>query len=93
MWALGSLLLLAIAVLVWLAAKRLFPMLMPPGRIKTLLVIILGALVGSLLFRLGHLGNVAVVAEVNLIGALSGAIVSLLLFGMYPFIKVFLGRA
>ncbi len=93
MWALGFLLVLAIAVLVRAATKKLLPMVMPPSRLKTLLAVFIGALAGTLLFRLCHLGDATVVAEANLIGAFLGAVVFLLLFGLYPFIKVFLGKA
>ena len=91
-WLWGFLLLLAIAILIRYGAKKLVPMLMPPSRTKTVLVALIGAFVGSLAFRLCHLGDVAVVAEINLIGAILGAAVFLLLFGAYPFIKVFFGR-
>jgi hypothetical protein len=72
--------------------KKLVPVVMAPSRINTVPVALVGAYVGSLAFRPCHLGDVALVAEINPIGAILGATVSLLLFGPYPFIRVFFSR-
>jgi uncharacterized membrane protein YeaQ/YmgE (transglycosylase-associated protein family) len=92
MWALGLLLLFAIAISIRYIAKKLAPVAIPSSRLKTVAVCLIGGFIGSLIFRLCHLGDATVVAEINLIGAILGAVVFLFLIGIYPFIKVFFSK-
>ena len=92
MWALGLLLLVAIAISIRYIGKKLAPVVIPSGRLKAIAACLIGGFIGSLIFRLCHLGDATVVAEVNLIGAILGAVALLLLVGIYPFVKTFLGK-
>jgi uncharacterized membrane protein YeaQ/YmgE (transglycosylase-associated protein family) len=92
MWALGLLLLFAIAISIRYVGKKLAPVVMPSSRLKAVAACLIGGFIGSLIFQLCHLWDWALVAEINLIGAILGAVVSLFLVGIYPFIKIFLGK-
>jgi uncharacterized membrane protein YeaQ/YmgE (transglycosylase-associated protein family) len=92
MWALGILLLLAIAISIRYIGRKLAPVVMPSSRLKAVAACLVGGFIGSLVFRLCHLVDATVVAEINLIGAVLGAVVLLFLLGIYPFIKIFFGK-
>jgi len=92
MWALGILLLLAIAISIRYIGRKLAPVVMPSSRLKAVAACLIGGFIGSLVFRLCHLGDATVVAEINLIGAVLGTVVFLFLLGIYPFIKIFFGK-
>lgn len=84
---LGVLLLLAIAITVRFVGNKLIPIAMPTGRLRIIGVGLLGGLVGSLLFQVGPW-----VVGVNLVGAILGAALFILLVGLFPFVKILLGR-
>jgi len=84
---LGVLLLLAIAIAVRFVGNKLIPIAMPTGRLRIIGVGLLGGLVGSLLFQVGPW-----VVGVNLVGAILGAALFILLVGLFPFVKILLGR-
>jgi hypothetical protein len=83
--------LLAIAILLMFAGNRLIPVVMPEGR---LLPPVVGWLGGFLASRLDgavwHLGPNFY--GINLVAAAVGCTLALLLYGLYPFIKIMLGK-
>lgn len=89
----GGFLLLGIAVALRYVGNRLVPVVMPTGRWwKTWAIGWLGGLVASLADRfLGQWGPQ--VAEVYLVAAAIGAALAILIAGLVPFIRIFLGRA
>ena len=90
MWA--FLILLAVAIAVWYIGKRLVPLAMPPGRAPVAVGVgLVGAFVGNLLGA-GALGFIPSLEGVNLLAAALGAAIFILLLGLYPFIKILLGR-
>jgi uncharacterized membrane protein YeaQ/YmgE (transglycosylase-associated protein family) len=89
---LSFLLLLGIAVMTRFIGNKLVPIIMPPSRLKTVFVGLVGGFIGSSLSKLCHFGDWAIVVGTNLLGAVIGTIVFVLLWGLFPFIKIFLGR-
>ena len=91
MWA--FFILLAVAIAVWYIGKRLVPLAMPPGRLMPVAVGVglVGAFAGNLLGA-GILGFIPSIEGVNLLAAALGAAIFVLLLGLYPFIKILLGR-
>jgi hypothetical protein len=87
----GFFILLAIAILLRFAGNRLIPLMMPEGR---LLPPIIGWLGGFLASRLD--GAVWQLGPnfygINLAAAAVGGALALLLYGLYPFIKIMLGK-
>ena len=87
----GFFLLLAIAILLRRLGNRLTPVLMPEGRLKTVAVGWLGGFIGNLVDRLfWQLGPQ--IAEINLIAAIVGAALFILFLGLFPFIKIAMGK-
>ena len=87
----GLFLLVAITILLSFAGNKLVPVAMPTGRVRIVAVGWAGGLVGSLVDgALWGLGPQ--VAGVNLIAAVVGAAVFILLLGLFPFIKILFGR-
>jgi hypothetical protein len=87
----GFFILLGIAVLIRLAGNRLAPVVMHPGRWLSLGVGWSGGFLGSLLDGwLWQLGPE--VGGVNLVAAAVGCTLLLLLLGLYPFVRIMLGR-
>lgn len=86
------LLLLGVAIAVRYLGRRLVPLLMPPGRLKTIAVGLVGGFIGSLVVNRFHFGDWSVVARTNLLGAAIGAAFFILLLGVIPFLKILFGR-
>jgi uncharacterized membrane protein YeaQ/YmgE (transglycosylase-associated protein family) len=87
----GFFILLAIAILLRLAGNKLVPVVMPSGRLRTIGLGWAGGFLGSLLDGvLWQFGPE--VAGVNLVAAVVGCALFILFLGLYPFIKILLGR-
>lgn len=87
----GFFILLAIAILLRLAGNKLVPVVMPSGRLLTIGLGWAGGFLGSLLDRvLWQFGPE--VAGVNLVAAVVGCALFILFLGLYPFIKILLGK-
>jgi hypothetical protein len=86
------LLLLAIAICVYYIGKRLAPPIVPRSRFKCIAVSLGGGLAISFAFYLNHVLSGADVGWANPVGGLIGSIIALLIFGIVPFVKIFLGR-
>lgn len=88
---LGVLLLLAIAIGIKYIGGKLVPAVTPKSWIKAVGVGLIGGFLGSLLsnafFPIGPR-----VWDVNLLGAVVGAVFFVFLLGIYPFIKILFGR-
>ena len=87
----GFFILLAIAVLLRFVGNKLVPMIMPDGRFRTIAMGwaggFLGSWIDSALWQFGP-----EVAGINMIAAAIGNIIIMLLFGLYPFVKILLGK-
>jgi len=87
----GFFILLAIAILLRLVGNKLVPVVMPTGRLRTIGLGWAGGFLGSLsdsvLWQFGP-----DVAGINLVAATIGCALFILLFGLFPFIKILLGR-
>ncbi len=87
----GFFILLATAILLRLIGNRLMPIVMPTGRLKTITLGwaggFLGSWVDSVWWQIGP-----EVAEINLVAAVIGCALFILLLGIYPFIKILLGK-
>ena len=87
----GFFILLAIAILLWLVGNKLVPVVMPSGRLRTIGLGWAGGFLGSLLGSvLGRFGPE--VAGINLVAATVGCALFILFFGLFPFIKILLGK-
>jgi len=87
----GFFILLAITILLRLAGNKLVPVVMPSGRLLTIGLGWAGGFLGSLLDRvLWQFGPE--VAGVNLVAAVVGCALFILFLGLYPFIKILLGK-
>jgi len=87
----GFFILLAIAILLRLVGNKLVPVVMPSGRLRTIGLGWAGGFLGSLLDRvLWQFGPE--VAGVNLVAAVVGCALFILFLGLYPFIKILLGK-
>jgi len=88
----GFFILLAIAILVRFTGIRLVPLVMPSGRLATVAAGWAGGFLASLadnvFWQLGPQ-----VAGVSLVAAAIGCTVSILIMGLAPFIRIWLGRA
>ena len=87
----GLLLLLAIAIFMVIVGNRLVPVIMPSGRRRTIATGWIGSLAGSLvdgaLWQLGpH------IAGINLVAAFAGSALFILVLGLFPFLKILLGK-
>ncbi len=87
----GFFILLAIAILFRLVGNKLVPVVMPTGRLRTIGLGWAGGFLGSLsdsvLWQFGP-----EVAGINLVAATIGCALFILFFGLFPFIKILLGR-
>ena len=87
----GFFILLAMAVLLRFIGNKLIPVVMPTGRFKTIALGwaggFLGSWIDSLCWQFGP-----EVAGVNLVAAAIGCALSIFLLGIYPFIKILLGK-
>ena len=87
----GFFILLAIAILLRLTGNRLVPVVMPTGRLKTIVLGWAGAFFGSWLDNVWwQIGPE--VAGINLMTAVIGCALFIILLGVYPFIKILLGK-
>ena len=89
MWA--FLLLPLIVLMLQATGRRFFPVLMPEGRMRPFLWGLAGGLAGHFGFHVPGLASWAELGSVNLLGAALGAAALLLLAGLFPFLKIFLG--
>lgn len=87
----GFFILLAIAILLRFVGNKLVPVVMPTGRLRTIGLGWAGGFLGSLsdsvLWQFGP-----EVAGINLVAATIGCALFILFFGLFPFIKILLGR-
>ncbi len=87
----GFFILLAIAILLRFIGNKLIPLVMPTGWLRTIALGgvggFLGSLVDSLLRQFGP-----EVAGINLVAAVIGCALFILLLGIAPFIKILLGK-
>ncbi len=87
----GFFVLLAIAILLRFIGNKLIPLAMPTGRLKIIALGwvggFLGSLVGSFLGQFGF-----EFAGINLVAAVIGCALFILLLGIAPFIKILLGK-
>ena len=87
----GFFTLLAIAISLRLIGNRLAPVVMPTGRLKTITLGWAGSFFGSWLDNVWwQIGPK--VAEINLMAAVIGCALFIILLGIYPFIKILLGK-
>ena len=87
----GFFILLAIAVLLRLIGNKLAPVIMPTGRLRTIGLGwaggFLGSLLDSVLWQFGP-----EVGGINLVAAAVGCALFILFYGLFPFIKIFMGK-
>ncbi len=87
----GFFILLAIAILLRFIGYKLIPLVMPTGWVRTIALGwvggFLGSLADSLLRQFGP-----EVAKINLVAAVIGCALFILLLGIAPFIKILLGK-
>jgi len=87
----GFFILLAIAILLRFVGNKLIPVVMPTGRLRIIGLGWAGGFLGSLLD--GFLWQFGPeVAGINLVAAVIGCALFILLFGLLPFIKILLGK-
>ncbi len=87
----GFFILLAIAILLRFVGYKLIPLVMPTGWVRTIALGWVGGFLGSLADSfLGQFGPE--VAEINLVAAVIGCTLFILLLGIAPFIKILLGK-
>ncbi|MDP2952824.1 MAG: hypothetical protein Q8O76_05870 [Chloroflexota bacterium] len=91
MIALDIFLLLLTAIAVRFLGRKLLPLVMPPGRLKPLLLAWAGAAAGNLVERLLWAGSPAL-GGLHPIGAAAGALLCLIVMAIIPFFKVLAGR-
>jgi len=87
----GFFILLAIAILLRLAGNKLIPVIMPTGRLKTTASGWAGGFVGSWVDSLWWQFGPEL-AGVNLLAAAVGCTLFIVLLGIYPFVKILLGK-
>ncbi|MBI2303891.1 MAG: hypothetical protein HYU86_03985 [Chloroflexi bacterium] len=87
----GLFILVAIAILVRMAGRRMAPLLLPPSRLLTIVAGTLGGWGGS---YAGHalLPLVPQVAGIDIPMAVAGAFLASILVGLAPFLMVLVGR-
>ena len=87
----GFFILLAIAILLRFIGYKLIPLVMPTGRLRTIALGGVGGFLGSLVDSLWRQFGPEV-AEINLVAAVIGCALFILLLGIAPFIKILLGK-
>ena len=91
-WIASFFILVAITLVVTILGNRLVPVVMPSsGKGLAILIGWLGGLMGSLVDRFTWQWGPQV-AGIYLIAALIGCVVFLLLFGLFPFVKILLRK-
>jgi len=83
--------LLAVAIAVRMLGRRFVPLVMPESRLKTVVVGMVGGLVGQWLGGRWGIAGIEV-AGLYLVWVVAGTAMAVLLLGLAPFIKVFLGK-
>jgi uncharacterized membrane protein YeaQ/YmgE (transglycosylase-associated protein family) len=87
----GFFILLAIAILFRFIGNKLLVVIMPTGRLRTIALGWLGGFLGSLLDSfVWHFGPEVV--GINLVAAAVGCALFILFLGLFPFIKILLGK-
>ncbi len=87
----GFFILLAIAILLRFIGNKLIPVVMPAWRLRTIALGWVGGFLGSLADSfVGQFGPE--VAGINLMAAVIGCALFVLLLGIAPFIKILLGK-
>ncbi len=87
----GFFILLAIAILIRLIGNKLIPVVMPAGWLKTSILGWGGGFLGSWADNAWWQFGPQVVG-INLVAAVIGGALFILLLGLYPFIKILLGK-
>ena len=87
----GFFILLAIAILFRFIGYKLIPSVMPTGWLRTIALGWVGGFLGSLVDRLWWQFGPEI-AEINLVAAVIGCALFILLLGIAPFIKILLGK-
>ena len=87
----GFFVLLTMAILLRLIGNKLIPVVMPTGRLKIIALGWAGGFLGSWLDSVWWQFGPEV-AGINLVAAAIGCALSIFLLGIYPFIKILLGR-
>ena len=91
MWVAAFFLLLAIVLLTIFAGRKLIPLVMPSGRRKTVTTAWLGGLTGALVATIVWQSGPSV-AGINFIAAFGGSFLFLVIAGLFPFIRIALGK-
>jgi uncharacterized membrane protein YeaQ/YmgE (transglycosylase-associated protein family) len=87
----GFFILLAITILLRFIGNKLIPVVMPAGWLRTITLGWVGGFLGSLADSLWWQFGPEV-AEINLVAAVIGCALFILLLGIAPFIKILLGK-
>ncbi len=87
----GFFVLLAIAILLRFIGNKLIPIAMPTGRLRTIALGGVGGFLGSWVDSLFRQFGPEV-AGINLVAAVIGCALFILLLGITPFIKILLGK-
>ena len=87
----GFFMLLAIAIFLRLIGNKLIPVVMPTAWFKTIVLGWAGGFLGSWVDNVWWQFGPQV-AGINLVAAVIGCALFILLLGLYPFIKILLGK-
>ena len=87
----GFFILLSIAILLRFIGFKLIPIAMPTGRLRTIALGGVGGFLGSLVDSLWRQFGPEV-AGINLVAAVIGCALFILLLGIAPFIRILLGK-
>ena len=87
----GFFILLAMAILLRFIGYKLIPQVMPTGRLRTIALGWAGGFLGSLVDGLLSQSGPEV-AGINLVVAVIGCALFILLLGIAPFVKILLGK-
>ncbi len=87
----GFFMLLAIAIFLRLVGNKLIPVVMPTAWFKTIVLGWAGGFLGSWVDNVWWQFGPQV-AGINLVAAVIGCALFILLLGLYPFIKILLGK-
>ncbi len=88
----GFFILLAIAILLRFIGHKLIPIAMPAGRLRIIALGWIGGFLGSLADSLWSQFGPEVTG-INLVAAVIGCALFILLLGITPFVKILLGKA
>jgi len=90
-WVAAFFLLLAVVLLTVFVGRRLVPLLMPSGRRKTITMAWIGGLAGTIIAAFAWESG-PVVAGINLIAAFAGSFLFLVIAGLFPFVRIAIGK-